>query len=65
MQDVQMAGCESLKKSRGKATVKVAFELHIMKILIFKAEAVYALNFNVPLYSLFLAGTLTAFPKGL
>lgn len=44
---------------------KIAFELHILRVLIFKAEAVYAFNFNVPLLSLFLAGMLAAFPTGL
>lgn len=44
---------------------KISFELYILKILIFKAEAVYAFNFNVLLLSLFLAGMLAAFPTGL
>lgn len=54
---VHLSAIEELKK--------VAFELHILKRLIFKAEAVYTLNFNVPLLSLFLAGMLAAFPTGL
>jgi len=43
---------------------QVPFELRILKVLIFKAEAEYALNFNVPLLSLFLAGMYTAFSTG-
>lgn len=44
---------------------KVASELHILKVLIFKAKAVCALNFNVPLLSLFPAGMHAAFSTGL
>ena len=44
---------------------KVAFELYILKVLICKTEAVYALNFNVPLLSLFLAAMHAAFSTGL